>query len=138
MIKLIVSGNSQPEYIFYSNATHISYISVNGGESTTVLEANGASLGYDQLTYRLWYKSDITLWNSNLDASDVQSVSIPSTFGAFTIDAENSSIYYLDENDRSVNSIDYKGNAGPKISSLGNVDEFHDLQIDSINRLAKL
>ena len=132
---MIVSGNAQLEYIFYSNATHISYIPVNGEKSTAILEARSATLGYDQLAYRLWYKSDVSLFNANLDASDVQTVTIPSTFGVFTVDAKEKVIYYLDKNDMSVKSINYDGNTLPEIVALQNEPDFRDLQIDDTNRL---
>ena len=130
------AGNVQPEYIFYSNATHISYVTVDGGEAKAFIEVEGATLGYDQLTYRLWYhdKPSVTLYNINLDASDAQTVSVPSSFDAFTVDAENKIIYYLNKDDRSVKSIDYSGNSLPDIPQLQGNNEFTDLQIDASNR----
>ena len=129
-------GSNVLEYIFYSNATHISYISVDGGESTAILSAQSATLGYDQLEYRLWYFDTIavTLHNSNLDASDPKTVTVPSNFGAFTVDAVNQSIYYLNKEDSSVKSIDYDGNDHPEITVLQTAEYFEDIQIDSSNR----
>ena len=135
LIKLpAVSGNISPEYIFYSNGTHISYIHVDDSKSTAVLEAQSATLGYDQLTYRLWYKSDVNLFSANLDGSDVQPVSAPTSFGAFTVDAGNETIYYLHKDDMTVKSIDYEGNSLPDIPGLQGEHEFQDLQIDATKR----
>ena len=132
---MIVSGNAQLEYIFYSNATHISYIPVDGKISTAILEAQSATLGYDQLAYRLWYKSDVSLFNANLDASDVQAVVIPSTFGAFTVDSKDKVIYFLDESKKTVKSINYDGDTLADIAALQNEPDFRDLQVDDTNRL---
>ena len=128
--------NNVLEYIFYSNPTHISYISVDGGESTAILSVQSATLGYDQLEYRLWYFETIsvTLHNSNLDASDPKTVAVPSNFGPFTVDAVNRSIYYLNKDDYSVKSMDYDGKHHPKNTVLQTAEDFEDIQIDSSNR----
>ena len=129
------SGENKHEYIFYSNATHISYVSVDGGESTAILSAQSANLGYDEQNYLLWYYDTVgDLHNANLDASDFQTVSVPSVFGQFTVDGVNQSIYYLNNNNKTVKSIDYNGNHFPEIAALQNSDEFQDIQIDPYNR----
>ena len=124
------------EYIFYSNATHISYVSVDGGESTAILSSQSATLGYDEQNYRLWYYDTVgvTLHNANLDGSDLRTVSVLSNFGPFTVDAVNQSIYYLNNDDNSVKSIDYNGNLFPEITALQSGSDFKDLQIDAYNR----
>jgi hypothetical protein len=130
------SGENKHEYIFFSNATHISYVSVVGGESTAVLLAESANLGYDEENYRLWYYNTVgaTLHKANLDASGLETVSVPSTFGQFTVDGMNQSIYYLNDIDDTVKSIDYNGNHFPEIAALQGGDEFQDIQIDPYNR----
>ncbi|CAB4044554.1 Hypothetical predicted protein, partial [Paramuricea clavata] len=127
--------NNKLEYIFYSNATHISYVSVDGGESTAVLSAQSANLGYDEQNYRLWYYDTVaaTLHKANLDASGLETVSVPSTFGQFAVDGVNQSIYYLNDNDDTVKSIDYIGNHFPEIGVLQGGNEFQDIQIDPHN-----
>ncbi len=132
----VFSGNIGREYIFYSNATHISYVSVDGGESTAFLSAQSVTLGYDKLNYRLWYynKATVTLRHANLDASDSQTVSVPSNFGPFTVDAINQNIYYLNNDDNSVKSIDYNGVHLSEIAALQGDNDFKDIQIDANNR----
>ena len=136
MICCLSSGNNKLEYIFYSNATHISYVSVDGGESTAVLSAQSANLGYDEQNYRIWYYDTVaaTLHQANLDASGLETVSVPSTFGQFTVDGVNQSIYYLNDIDDTVKSIDYNGNHFPEIAALQGGNEFQDIQIDPYNR----
>ena len=130
------SGNNKLEKIFYSNATHISYVSVDGGESTAVLSAQSANLGYDEQNNRIWYYDMVaaTLHQANLDASGLETVSVPLNFGQFTVDGVNQSIYYLNDNDDTVKSIDYNGNHFPEIAALQGGNEFQDIQIDPYNR----
>lgn len=131
------SGNIGQEYIFYSNATHISYISVNGGESTTFAVVESATMGYDELRYRFWYYDtvNINLHHANLDGSDSQTVAdVVSTFGRFTVDAMNQTIYYIKSDDRSIESIDFNGNTLPDVVGLQSSSDFQDLKIDRYNR----
>ena len=131
------SGNTGQEYIFYSNATHISYISVNGGESTTFAAVESATMGYDELRYRLWYYDtvNIDLRHANLDGSDSQTVAdVLSTFGRFTVDPMSQTIYYIKSDDRSVESIDFNGNTLTDVVGLPSSSDFQDLKIDPYNR----
>ena len=131
------SGNTGQEYIFYSNATHISYISVNGGESTTFAVVKSATMGYDELRYRLWYYDtvNINLRHANLDGSDSQTVAdVLSTFGRFTVDPMSQTIYYIKSDDRSVELIDFNGNTLPDVVGLQSSSDFQDLKIDPYNR----
>ncbi|CAB3989722.1 Hypothetical predicted protein [Paramuricea clavata] len=134
MFCCLFSGNNKHEYIFYSNATHISYVPVDGGESTAVLSAQSANLGYDEQNYRLWYHVGVTLHSAKLDASDLQTVLVPSNFEKFTVDGVNQSIYYMDKEGNTVKSIDYDGNHFPEIAALQSDEDFKDLQIDPYNR----
>ena len=130
-------GNIGQEYIFCSNSTHISYVSVGGGQSETFAAAESATMGYDEVKYRLWYYDSVNLIlrNAYLDASDSKTVSVPSsTFGLFTVDAINQTIYYLSSDDNSVESIDFNGNQLPEIVGLLNDGNTQDLQIDGYNR----
>ena len=126
-------NGAEIEYIFYSNATHISYVPVDGGESKALVSSPSASLGYDEVNYRLWYKAGVKLYNSKLDASDLKSITVPSNFGPFAVDAANQSIYYLTDGDFDLKSIDYNGNDLPDIGLSPNND-FRDLQVDTYNR----
>ena len=121
------------EYIYYSNATHISYVPVDGGESKTVMFSPTAIFGYDELNYRLWYKASVKLYNSNLGSSDLKNVTVPSNFGPFAVDAAKQNIYYLTDREFDLKSIDYNGKDLPDIAlSLDN--DFRDLQVDTYNR----
>ena len=94
-------------------------------------------MGYDEVKYRLWYYDSVNLIlrNAYLDASDSKTVSVPSsTFGLFTVDAINQTIYYLSSDDNSVESIDFNGNQLPEIVGLLNDGNTQDLQIDGYNR----
>ena len=131
-----VPGNNGPEYIIYSNATHISYVPVDGGDSTVILPAQSATLGYDEKTYRLWYHDTVSvnLHHTRLDASNLQTVSVPSTFGPFAVDSVNQTIYYVNDADMSVKSINYNGVHFLEIAELQSDDDFKDIQIDAENR----
>ena len=80
----------------------------------------------------------VTLHNANLDGSDLRTVSVLSNFGLFTVDAVNQSIYYLNNDEKSVKSIDYNGNLFPEIAALQSGSDFKDLQIDAYNRYCAL
>ncbi|XP_028415958.1 protein crumbs-like [Dendronephthya gigantea] len=128
------SNGTEIEYIFYSNATHISYVSIDGGESKALVKTPSATLSYDELNYRLWYYKDgEKLYNSNLDGSDLKNVSVPSNFGPFAVDAANQRVYYLTKTDFNLKLIDYDGNDLPDIG-VSPDDDFRDLQIDTHNR----
>ena len=129
-----IPGNNGREYIIYSNATHISYVPVDGGDSTVILKAQSATLGYDEKTYRLWYHDTVHLLHIRLDASDLQTVSVPSTFGLFAVDSVNQTIYYVNDADTSVKSIDYNGTHLPQIAKLQGDNDFKGIQIDAENR----
>ena len=135
-----VSGNNRPQYIIFSNATHVSYVPVDGGDSTVILPAQSATLGYDEKTYRLWYHDTVSvnLHHANLDASDLQTVSIPSSFGLFAVDSVNQTIYYVNDDGKSVKSIDYNGVHFPEIAKLQDDNDFRDIQIDADNRYVAL
>ncbi|XP_028416438.1 pro-epidermal growth factor-like [Dendronephthya gigantea] len=128
------NNGEEIEYILYSNATHISYVSIDGGKSKALVKTPSATLGYDELNYRLWYYKDgEKLYNSNLDGSDLKNVSVPSNFGPFAVDAVNQSIYYLTKTDFNLKLIDYDGNDLPDIG-VSPDNDFRDLQIDAYNR----
>lgn len=93
-------------------------------------------MGYDEVKYRLWYYDtvNIILRNAYLDASDSKTVPVLSTFGLFTVDAINQTIYYLNSDDKRVDSIDFNGNQLPDIVGLQNSGDTQDLQIDAHNR----
>ena len=131
-----VPGNNGPEYIIYSNTTHISYVPVDGGDSTVILPAQSATLGYDEKMYRLWYHDTVSvnLHHTNLDGSDLRSFSVKSTFGLFAVDSVNQTIYYVNDADMSVKSIDYNGVHFPDIAKLQGDSDFIDIQIDADNR----
>ena len=97
------------------------------------MAANRATLGYDDLRYRLWYYDavDVALHSINLDLSDLQTVSVPSSFGLFTVDTINQNIYYLNS-EKQVKSLDFDGNESP--DALPVSDDIQDLQIDAQNR----
>jgi hypothetical protein len=127
------------EYIIYSNASHILYVPVEGGESTVILSAQGATLGYDEINYRLWYHESVSLslYQTGLDGSDSKTVSVPSTFNSFAVDAVNKTIYYVNyvnSGDVSVQSIDYDGVALPEIADLQSHNDYEDIEIDAYNR----
>ncbi|XP_028406425.1 pro-epidermal growth factor-like [Dendronephthya gigantea] len=128
------NNGAEIEYIFYSNATHISYVSIDGGESKALVKTPSATLAYDELNYRLWYYKDgEKLYNSNLDGSDLKNVSVPSNFGPFAVDPANQTVYYLTKTDFNLKLIDYDGNDLPDIG-VSPDDDFRDLQIDPYNR----
>ena len=132
-LSLIGNNGAEIEYIFHSNATHISYIPVFGGKSKAFVSSPSATLGYDEMKYRLWYKADVKLYNSNLDASDLKTVSVPSVFGPFSVDAANQSIFYLTVDSSNLKWIDYNGNNLQDVDVSTNND-FRDLQVDTCNR----
>ena len=76
----------------------------------------------------------VSLFHTSLDASDLQTVSVPSNFGSFTVDAANETIYFVNEDDMMVRSIDYNGVFFPEIAELQNDNDFKDIQIDTYNR----
>jgi hypothetical protein len=132
----LIIGSTGVEYIIYSNLTHVSYVPVDGGESTVILSAQSAGLGYDEEKYRLWYHEDVslTLYQTDLDGSDTQTVSVPSTFTSFAVDAPNEAIYYVNKEDMSIKSIDYNGVHFPEIAELQTDNDYKDVQIDTQNR----
>ncbi|XP_028415948.1 pro-epidermal growth factor-like isoform X3 [Dendronephthya gigantea] len=129
-----VKGNAEEgiEYIFFSNATHISYMSVNGGDSVAFVPADSATLDYDELNYRIWYMEDVNLYNAKLDGSDLRSLLSVRAFNKlFAVDAANQTIYYLKEG-LGFKSIDYNGSSLPDIGVNG--DNYKDIKIDTYDR----
>ena len=122
------------EYILHSNATHISYVSVDGGESTTIVAAVNSKLGFDGIKYRLWYidQSDTKIYNSKLDGSDLKSFSA-SNMGFFAVNGINETVYYIHSVDSKINSLTYDGTALPEISVLQATD-FEDIQVDAYHQ----
>ena len=88
-------------------------------------------MGYDELRYRLWYHAGVALHSVNLDLNDSQSFSVPSSFGLFTVDGIDQTIYYLN-GDKTVRSFNFDGNAFP--DALPVSEDIQDLQIDVHNR----
>ena len=134
LIFLIASNATLVEYIIHSNATHISYDSVDGGESTVIVAAVNAKLGFDGIKYRLWYidQSDTKIYNSKLDGSDLKSFSA-SNMGFFAVNGINETVYYIHSVDKKVNSVTYDGTVLPEISDLQATD-FEDIKVDSYNQ----
>ena len=97
------------------------------------MAANSATLGYDDLRYRLWYHDavDDALRSTNLDLTNLQTVSVPSSFGLFTVDTINQTIYYLNT-EKQVKSLDFNGNVSQDVLPVSN--DTQDLQIDANNR----
>ena len=122
------------EYIIHSNATHISYVSVDGGPSTAIVAAVNAKLGFDGIKYRLWYidQSDTKIYNSKLDGSDLKSFSA-SNMGFFAVNGINETVYYIHSVDSKINSLTYDGTALPEISVLQATD-FEDIQVDAYHQ----
>ena len=107
-------------------------MSVDGGDPAAFLSSESATLGYDELNYRLWYMEDVNLHNVELDGSDLRSLqNVPAYEQLFAIDAANQSIYFLND-DRRVKSIDYNGNNLPEIGLEDS--EYWDMKIDTYNR----
>ena len=124
------------EYIFFSNATHVSYVSDDGGESTAVFPAESATLGFDGTNRKLWYfnTENLTLYNSNLDGSNKQAVFKSSDIGYFTVNGVNETVYYLHKNDDNrVRSLTFTGSELPIINVLQDTD-FRDIQVDPSNQ----
>ena len=124
------------EYIFFSNATHVSYVSVDGGESKAVFPAESATLGFDGTNRKLWYfnTENLTLYNSNLDGSNKQAVFKSSDIGYFTVNGVNETVYYLHKNDDNrVRSLTFTGSELPIINVLQDTD-FRDIQVDPSNQ----
>ena len=127
------------EYIIYSNASHVLCVPVEGGESTVILSAQSATLGYDEINYRLWYHESVSLslYQTDLDGSDPKTVPVPSTFNSFAVDAVNKTIHYvnyINSRDVSVQSIDYNGVALSEIAELQSHDDYEDIEIDPYSR----
>ena len=122
------------EYIIHSNATHISYVSVDGRESTAIVAAVNSKLGFDGVKYRLWYidQSDTKIYNSKLDGSDLKSFSA-SNMGFFAVNGINETVYYVHSVNSKINSVTYAGTALPEISDLQATD-FEDIQVDPYNQ----
>ncbi|XP_028413538.1 pro-epidermal growth factor-like, partial [Dendronephthya gigantea] len=130
---LFTLGNPEEgtEYIFYSNITHISYISTDGGDSVAFASSGSATLDYDELNYRIWYTEDVNLYNAKLDGSDLRRLlKALASDKLFAVDAANQTVYYL--NGEKIKSIDYNGSSLPDIGLEDAV--YQDLKIDTYNR----
>ena len=134
LILRLASNVTLVEYIIHSNTTHISYVSVDGGESTVIVPAVNAKLGFDGIKYRLWYidQSDTKIYNSKLDGSDLKSFSA-ANMGFFAVNGINETVYYVHSVNSKINSVTYDGNALPDISDLQATD-FEDIQVDPYNQ----
>ena len=122
------------EYIIHSNATHISYVSVDGGPSTAIVAAVNAKLGFDGIKFRLWYidQLDTKIYNSKLDGSDLKSFSA-ANMGFFAVNGINETVYYVHSVNSKIESVTYDGTPLPEISDLPGTD-FEDIQVDPYNQ----
>ena len=121
------------EYVFSSNNTHISYISVNGGETKTIISANKAFLGFD--VHRLWYynAATITLHNCRLDGSDIRTVLSNSNIGPFVVDSKGKRVYYINQGDNRLSVMAFNGTELPQVNVLKATD-YKDIAFDSSNQ----
>ena len=126
------------QYIYYSNLTHISYVSVDGLYSDTILEAGEAYLGFDETSNLLWFYDQFTLslYTCNPDGSNKTLVLFGENMGPFVVNTLDQSVYYIDTVDKNrVKAVYFNGTNLQDDSKLLST-EFEDLAIglDPMNR----
>ena len=120
------------ENIYYANATHVMYVSANGGPSTVLFEATNAKLGYDPSTRRLFVYQPVptSLHTYLLDGSDSQLAFNDGAINRYTVDDQVDKIYYIATTTDFTKSVNFDGSGRTTVLSGSNTD-FSDIQIDS-------
>ena len=100
-----------------------------------MLEGNNKFLAFDNITKRFWYYSDdtVTLYNMNLDGSDIVQVSVGERTDPFTVDGLREEIYFIDINtNNQIQVMNYNGTVVGPLPGLP-AEEYEDVLSDVVN-----
>ena len=122
------------EYIFYSNTTHILYISCKFRTNRVVLAAVNAVLQYHIPTRRLYFydTSEQKIYSCNVDGSYKKLIyTSPDPLDGFVINEKNRDIYYWTSSDN-IYRVAY--NETTRTIATDKFTQIRDIDIDSINQ----
>ena len=124
--------SAELDFIFYANATHVMYVSSNGGESTVIRSVTNSKLGYDAITRRLYVfePTSTKLYSMKLDGSDSQELfGVGAGIKRFSVDDINEKIYFITSVTDFTNSINFDA-TGLTVLLGRDYDDLTDIQVD--------
>ena len=123
--------------LFYTTSSQITYYSTIGNTTTTAkfVDSTNSLLAYDKHSRRLYFYNltkDGTIFNANLDSSDIQTVISLTDFGRFTV-GKYQNIYYIHGLSDNVQFVNVTSKVDTVVSGLSSATGLKDIHMDTRN-----
>ena len=127
----------QVPILFYTTSSQITYYSTTGNTTTTgkFVDSTESLLAYDKHSRRLYFYNSTnggTIFNANLDSSDIQTVISLSEVRRFTV-GKYQNIYYIHGLSDNVQFVNVTSKVDTVVSSLSSATGLKDIYMDTRN-----